>query len=329
MSRQHAKTIGVRGKQYAVTGSVKLGGKTFLILDRPLSRRRTKYCVFDHRAGPRGELRAMHVVPRNDAGYQYAHVVRRLTDGNINLPSLVEYHAHGEDIYLILTWMYGVSLAEFLRHASGKQRLWPSAVEAFKLFRGLAHGLRQLHHKKNFVHGDVCPDNLVLCRAPNRLVLIDFGAAWRVEQTRARVEGDGIQRFYASPEQLQQKPFVDFRSDQFSASLVLYQMLTGELPYGGLGGKAGLDEHHAASLAESWIPPSQKSGDRDRLPRWLWSSIDRVAKRGLALDPARRYQNAKEWLREIDSIHLEMLAAGRSASRLGELLDWKGWLPWK
>ena len=95
-----------------------------------------------------------------------------------------------------------------------------------------------MHHKKNFVHGDIRPENLVLCREPNRLVLIDFGSAWPVEKTTARSLGDGVSEFYSAPEQLRDNRFADFRSDQFSASVVFYELLTLDLPYEGLGGKA-------------------------------------------------------------------------------------------
>jgi serine/threonine protein kinase len=186
-----------------------------------------------------------------------------------------------------------------------------------------------MHHKKNFVHGDVRPDNLVLCREPNRLVLIDFGSAWRVEKTCQRQEGDGVSAFYAAPEQLQQREFVDFRSDQFSASVVLYEMLTLELPYGGLGGKAGLDDFHVSSMSQSWVPPSQLSADRNRIPRWLWSRIDRIVRRGLALEPDQRYANAKDWLEDIDAVHFELLGKSTRTSRFFDFSHWVGSRRWK
>ena len=324
MRTRRRKTIGVRGTRYDITGALKLGGRTLLVLDHPLSRRRTKYCVFDRHAGPRGDLRAMHIVSRDKAGYEYVNVVGRISEGNVNLPRLVEYRTQANRLYLILDWVHGRSLAAYLRTAANNQRLRPSPVEAFKLFRGLAHGLRHMHHKKNFVHGDVRPDNLVLCREPNRLVLIDFGSAWRVEKTRQREEGDGVSAFYAAPEQLQQRKFVDFRSDQFSASVVLYEMLTQELPYGGLGGKAGLNDYHAASMSQTWVPPRQLSADSNRIPRALWSRIDQIACRGLSLEPDQRYANAKEWLGDIDTVHFELLGKRTRTTRFFGFSHWVG-----
>jgi serine/threonine protein kinase len=186
-----------------------------------------------------------------------------------------------------------------------------------------------MHHKKNFVHGDIRPDNLLLCREPNRLVLIDFGSAWCVETTCVRQEGDGASAFYAAPEQLQQREFIDFRSDQFSASVVFYEMLTLELPYGGLGGKAGLDDFHVASMSQSWIPPRQLSSDRNRMPGRLWSRIDEIVRRGLQLDSDARYPNAKDWLHDIDAVHVELLSQGSQTTRLFGFSAWPGWLPWK
>ena len=299
-------TIRHRGRSYQVTDRLHLGGKTYLVLNAPLSRRRTKYCVFDRLAGPDGGLRAVHVLPQGRNTRQYVGVIRRITEGNVNLPRLIEYHAVRGAIYLVLDWIYGQSLAQLLATCRRDARRCPSAAEAFRLFRGFAHGLRHMHHKANFVHGDIRPENLLLARNPTRLALIDLGSSWRVEQTTSRSRGDGRSDFYAAPEVLQRQPFIDFRSDQFSATILLYELLTLELPYQGLGGKAGMDEYYAASLGKSYVAPSRLSWDRRRLSRSVWSQIDRIVRRGLSLSADGRYANARDWLEDIDRVHVEL-----------------------
>ena len=319
MSKKRKQLVSLRGKSYRVTGSIRLGAKTYWLLDGPLNRDRTRFRVFDRYAGPRGGLRALHVVPRSRAGHEYVRIVERLTESNVNLPRLIEYHVVKDSIYLVLDWIHGHILAKYLQTCRAGTRVEPSVAEAFQLFRGLAHGLRQMHHKKNFVHGDICPANLVLTREPNRLVLIDFGSAWRVENTRQRPGSDGRSEFYAAPEQLRNRAFVDFRSDQFSVTVVLYELLTLELPYQGLGGKAGIDDHHASCMRGSLVKPSRLSCERKRVPKRIWSRIDSLVERGLALDADNRYASAQAWLADIDDIHIAFRSQSPWAGVLLEL----------
>src|SRR5207247_711917 len=97
-------------------------------------------------------------------------------------------------------------------------RTWPSAHEGFRILRGLAHCVSQLHNHTNCVHGDVKPENIILARHPERAVLIDFGSAWTAERTARRVAGDGHTEPYAAPEQHRGDVAVDFRADQFAVS---------------------------------------------------------------------------------------------------------------
>ena len=318
--KHKCKTIRYRGRLYRVTGRLRLGGKPYLVLGERLSASRSKYQVFDPQGGPGGALRALHVLPHTATSHQYVRVVSRMSDGNLNFPRIVGYYSQQDRIYLVLDWVHGLILWKYLNACRSSARSRASAFESFRLFRGLAHGLRQLHHKKNAVHGDIRPENLVLCREPNRLVLIDFGSAWRAEVTTRRVPGDGINEFYSAPEQLQQKPFVDFRTDQFAASAILYELLTLERPYRGLGGKAGLDEHYRRSMEKTFVPPSHRSWDRDRLPRRIWKQLDRLVHRGLQLGADDRFPNARDWLDAIELVQLELQRIGRRTRWLAPIL---------
>ena len=145
------------------------------------------------------------------------------------------------------------------------------------------------------VHGDIKPENLILAREPNRLVMIDFGAAWMAERTTRRDPGDGSSRYYPAPEQLDDPQrsdvdalLVDARSDQFSATVVAYEMLTGVRPYGEMAGEAGLQENRA-TYEPLYRPPSQLSPMRHQIPPRIWRLVDEVIGRGLKLDAADRF----------------------------------------
>ena len=110
-----------------------------------------------------------------------------------------------------------------------------------------------------------------------------------------RTEGDGHHRCYAAPE-LQCDPIpVTLAGDQFYVSVLLFELLTLNLPYGGLGGKAGRPEF-VTRAADTLVAPSQLSSSCKQLPRSLRDRLDAIVLRGLVLNPEERYPDHNTWL---------------------------------
>ncbi len=82
---------------------------------------------------------------------------------------------------------------------------------------------------------------------------------------------------------------------QFAVSVLLYELLTLQLPYGGLGGKAGRPEF-IPRAADTLVAPSQNSASCKQLPRSLRDRLDALVLRGLALKPENRYPDHNTWL---------------------------------
>ncbi len=290
-----------RGKTYRVQGRRRINRRDYLIVERLGNQGREKFLAFLPEACPGGDLRMIHVVRRSPESVQLLKVLKRLVEDNRNFPRIVEHEIRDQQITLVSTWIHGENLAYRLDRARTIARLWPTPFMAFRLFRGLAHALHHLHHKQNLVHGDIKPANLIIAPGPLRLVVIDFGSSWTVERTVKRLAGDGRTDLFASPEHLRDEKRVDFRSDQFSCSVVVYLMLTGELPYDGIGGKAGLE-----SLRKRYesilVPPSARCRTRAALPAEFWRHVDAVVLRGLALDAEKRFDNPREWIDHLNEI---------------------------
>jgi serine/threonine protein kinase len=261
--------------------------------------------AFDPHAGPEGDVRAILVLPKSPAARQYVRVLKRVSANNVNLPTILEYRVQGDDLVIVLTWVRGPDLQVYLDDVRRGQVVRPSANEAFRLAHGLAHGLAQLHRRHAIVHGDIKPANLILARNPTRLVMIDFGSAWGIERTARRDEGDGLSRAYAAPELQSGAHAADFRSDQFSASVILYELLTLQRPYDSLGGQAGRPEY-AEQMKNKLILPSQLSPDRPYLPKGFWTELDRVVSTGLSLDADSRYPTPGAWLDQLNRVHIAM-----------------------
>lgn len=139
-----------------------------------------------------------------------------------------------------------------------------------------------------------------------------------------RTSGDGASGVYSAPELLEKGAVPDFRSDQFSLSVVWYEMLTLAIPYDGAGGRAGLAAIRSA-FANKLLPPSKLANTKkEGMPRGLWRHIDAAICRGLALDPKGRFPSPRDWLNALDDIHYEF----RRRTRLGGfnrvIADWLG-----
>lgn len=316
------ETIRFRGRVERVLDEIRLGAKTFQLLERLGSGERERYRAFDRLAGPDGDYRAIHVLPRSAEVEQQLAVLKRLADlRNNNVPFIVEYHAQRDRVYLVAAWVWGRSLKEHLERVRAGREKPLSAFHACRLIRGLAHGLCQLHDAWNVNHGDIKPANLILAPQGKHLSTIDFGTAWLTERARKRTAGDGASGPYTAPELLETQTTPDFRSDQFSVSVVWYELVTGQLPYDGAGGKAGLAAMRIA-LANTLIPPSRMPRAKDDVPKGLWNAIDGGVCRGLSLAPNDRFPQRRAWLDALDEIH----GAFRQGQKLGginrRVADW-------
>lgn len=112
--RQREK-IRFRGRVEQVLDEIRLGAKTYQLLERLGSGERERYRAFDRLAGPGGDYRAIHVLPRSAEVEQQLTVLKRLADlRNNNVPFIVEYHAQRDRVYLVMAWVRGQSLKEHL-----------------------------------------------------------------------------------------------------------------------------------------------------------------------------------------------------------------------
>src|SRR5438477_1797039 len=104
-----------------VTGQVMLGKRTFLLMDR-LGTHGERYRAFAPDAGPDGDDRVIHILPRSKTSLAHIGILKRLSQGNsiTNLPVIHEYHALRDKIYVVLPWVRGHDLRQ---HLDGARRV--------------------------------------------------------------------------------------------------------------------------------------------------------------------------------------------------------------
>lgn len=314
------RPVRYRGKEYPVIDRFRVGGRLYLATAKLGSAGRRRYQVFDTRTR---EMRALHVLPDGDNTVEHIRSLKRLTQGDNEILQILECHREQDQVWVVLPWIDGFDLRSVLRgiRERGKQRI--AVPEAVRLVKGVAHAVRHLHKRKGIVHGDIKPANLILTHRTG-LVLIDYGNAWTVERTMTRRSGDGVSSAYAAPEFIRGEPAVGFAADCFSLGVVLYEILTSQLPYDGYGGKAGtLPDSVRSGL--SLVPASELSPERDQISNRIWSQIDNLLAGSLSLAKADRFQTPDAWLdawgRAMAEIH-RVKQRPRRGNLIVRVVDW-------
>jgi len=178
--------------------------------------------------------------------------------------------------YIAMEYMTGGSLAVRLR-TQGRLSLEEVTTVLSQIAAALDYA-----HDQSLIHRDVKPSNILFDQS-GQAKLADFGIAKAADQATVTLPGTLVGTpEYMSPEQAQGRP-VDERTDVWSLGVVLYQMLTGRLPFGG-------DNPHAILYQVVHQPPLPASSLNRDLPQ----AVDKVLGKALEKSPRQRYRRAGE-----------------------------------
>jgi eukaryotic-like serine/threonine-protein kinase len=197
---------------------------------------------------------------------------------SLSHPNIVSIYDRGEaegTYYIAMEYLDGRSLKELIV-ARGPAPVMVAIDYARQILAAI-----RFAHRHGIVHRDIKPHN-VLVDAEGRLKVTDFGIA-RAGTSQMTEAGSIIGTAqYLSPEQAKGAP-VDQTSDLYSVGVVLYELLTGVVPFSG-------DTPVEIAMKHLSSPPEPPSVKRAEIPR----ELDLVVLRALAKDPADRYQSAEE-----------------------------------
>ncbi|HYB88778.1 MAG TPA: protein kinase [Streptosporangiaceae bacterium] len=207
---------------------------------------------------------------------------------SLNHPNVIPIYdmgTHEDLLFISMRYVAGADLRTVLK---SKHVLEPGQV---LLLTGQAARALDAAHRHGLVHRDVKPGNILVEHGadeedPDHVYLTDFGIT-KHANSRSGLTATG--QFmgtidYIAPEQIQGKP-VDGRADIYSLGCVLYECLTGRVPF-------AKDLDAAVIWAHVEEMPTTPSSVRPTLPR----DIDEVIGRALAKDPADRYASCREFI---------------------------------
>ena len=203
--------------------------------------------------------------------------------GHPNIAQIYEAGATSEGSpYFVMEYVDGVPISEF---ASGLP-----LDEKLRLFQQVCRAVQHAH-QKGVIHRDLKPTNILVTESDGRPLpkIIDFGIAKMADESLAA--GGARTRAgemlgtpeYASPEQIATTS-PDTRTDVYSLGVVLYELVTGELPFDLDRGTMSWADILRVVREDDPVPPSARSRE---LPR----ELDWIVMRALEKDPARRYQS--------------------------------------
>ncbi len=187
-------------------------------------------------------------------------------------------------LYIVMEYVEGINLKQYIQ-SKGKLDWREAVIFTAQILKALYHA-----HERGVIHRDIKPQNIILLKDSKTIKVADFGIARMNDksETRTFTEGAIGSVHYISPEQAKGE-IVDNKTDIYSVGVVLYEMLTGQLPF---------QAESAVSVAIMQL------NNEAVLPRKLNPAIpvgiEQITMRAMQKNPRDRYQSASEMLLDLD-----------------------------
>lgn len=206
----------------------------------------------------------------------------------IEHPNVVKLYEHGkytenafEYVYLVMDLIDGKTLTASIGNID--------EVAAIKLTKSILETISSIH-ESGVLHRDLKPENIMV-KPDGTPVILDLGLAKLVDYTSITQTGERLGTYYyMSPEQITDSKHIDERSDYFAIGVILYQLVTGVLPY---------DATNLPSLVDQIKNTYPKNPTQ--LNPALSNDFENVLLKMLEKDPFRRYQTTQDIINALEN----------------------------
>jgi serine/threonine protein kinase len=193
--------------------------------------------------------------------------------------------------YMILEYIEGTTLKQAL-----KNDLPWDLKKIFNLCENVLPALDTIHNA-GIIHRDIKPSNIMIRRKTGQSVLIDFGLARDIDNLITKTQEFMGTIAYASPEMLKNSKDISWETDLYSFGVLLYEMITGELPF--TGSQADILYGHL-NVVKS-IP-----GEVFPQDHWFLDRINRIVKKAMTKEIDNRYRSAQEFLTDLKQLEQDL-----------------------
>ncbi|MFR6023170.1 MAG: Stk1 family PASTA domain-containing Ser/Thr kinase [Oscillospiraceae bacterium] len=208
--------------------------------------------------------------------------------------------------YIVMELIEGVTLMQYMQKKGALS--WKEAAHfSTQIAKALEHA-----HSKGIVHRDIKPQNIMILR-DGAIKVADFGIAALESAQEQRSDQTVGSVHYIAPEQARGET-PDTRSDIYSLGVVMYEMLTGQMPYDGETAEQ-IALKHIAGVA---VPPRQLNAE-------IPEELERITLKAMNADIRERYQSASELLTDLEEFRKQQAALGRDSGE--EYEDYEGVIP--
>lgn len=242
----------------------------------------TVYRGTDLRLGRTVALKVLSGVMANDPGFVDRFIQEARSTAALTHPNVVAVHDQGvqdNHPFLVMEFVQGRTIREVMAQNGPF-----TSAHALEIISSVLAGL-QSAHEAGFVHRDIKPEN-VLITASGHIKVTDFGLARVISDTPVSDSTGAVllgTMAYLSPEQVQQLT-VDQRSDVYSSGILLFEMVTGRVPFTGASPLDVAYQHVNSSV------PAPSSLQHDVPP-----AVDHLVLSATRKSPGERFQSAKEF----------------------------------
>ncbi len=201
-------------------------------------------------------------------------------------PNIVAVYdvSHSDDLdYIVMELIDGITLKQYMQK-KGAPLNWREALHFItQIMRGLSHA-----HSRGIIHRDIKPHNIMILR-DGSVKVADFGIARLTSAAQNTLTQEALGSVhYISPEQARGS-HIDARSDIYSAGVVLYEMITGRLPYEGDSPSSVAIQHiNSVPLAPREINPE------------IPEALEAIAMKAMAANVEQRYVSADAMLEDLE-----------------------------